>query len=190
MKRLISILTIVCMILAVGCFSATAVLETGENSTTAEAPIQESAYNAYMQVSEDFITTHDGSNSVTVYPDYYGGSYINDDGKLVIFVPEDTITVATSSLSELEDESYVIEPVSYSYNTLKDVMNQLNDYFLHEDDEVSNNINRFGIYDDQNRIVVSLFDASPEKIVEFKETVCDSPVIIFEENQNVINNEA
>ena len=133
--------------------------------------------------------TYDGSNSVTVYPDYYGGSYTSDDGKLVICIPEDATPAETAALSKLDDDSYVIETVDYSYNTLKEVMGQLNDYFLNEDNDISNNINRFGIYDNQNRIVVSLFDASPEKIAEFKETVCDSSAIIFEEKENIINTE-
>lgn len=176
--------------LCLGITVSAAASGSGGGTTTSEAPVQETAYNAYMQLSEDFVTAYDGRNSVAAYPDYYGGSYINDDGKLVICVPEDAVTTATATLSELDAESYVIEPVTYSYNTLKDVMGQLNDYFLNEDNEVANNINRFGIYDDQNRIVVSLFDASPEKIAEFKEAVCDSPVIVFEENQNVLNTEA
>lgn len=161
----------------------------GKGNTTSEAPVQETAYNAYMQLTEDFLMTYDGSNSVTVYPDYYGGSYTSDDGKLVICIPEDATPAETAALSKLDDDSYVIETVDYSYNTLKEVMGQLNDYFLNEDNDISNNINRFGIYDNQNRIVVSLFDASPEKIAEFKETVCDSSAIIFEEKENIINTE-
>lgn len=185
-KKIFSIALSACLCLGITVSAASG----SGGDTTSEASVQEVAYNAYMQLSDGFGTAHDSRNLVEAYPDYYGGSYINDNGKLVICVPEDAVDTATATLSELDDEGYVIEPVTYSYNTLKDVMGQLNDYFLNENTEVSNNINRFGIYDNQNRIVVSLFNASPEKIEEFKEAVCDSPVIVFEEKQNVLNTEA
>lgn len=185
--------SVVALLLVFGCTNNVVFAVEAEDRTIPESLIGVDVEAADLiervEVTEDFLMTYDGSNSVTVYPDYYGGSYTSDDGKLVICIPEDATPAETAALSKLDDDSYVIETVDYSYNTLKEVMGQLNDYFLNEDNDISNNINRFGIYDNQNRIVVSLFDASPEKIAEFKETVCDSSAIIFEEKENIINTE-
>ena len=162
------------------------------NQSSSDAPIQESAYNAYVDLLNFFSSSPanitNSTSTTQQYPDYYGGSYINNDNKLVICVP--TNTTLPVQLSESLSDDYVIEPVTYSYNELKALMAELNEYILTQTDDVALNINHFALYDDQNRIVVSLFDASPEKIEAFKNTVSDSPALIFEEDSSVIGDTA
>lgn len=158
--------------------------------TSTDVPMQESAYNAYMGLLDFFSTTpaENTGSDTPQYPDYYGGSYINENDQLVICV-SDNSTLPTQLFNSLPD-NYIIEYVTYSYNELKALMAELNEYVLTQNTDVASNINHFALYDDQNRIVVSLFDASPEKIEEFKNTVSDSTALIFEEDSSVINNTA
>ena len=156
--------------------------------TSPDAPIQESAYNTYVELLNFFsaspANTFTSTSTAQQYPDYYGGSYINADNKLVICVsPNTTLPI---EFSESFSENYVVEPVTYSYNELKALMAELNEYILTQNTDVALNINHFALYDDQNRIVVSLFDASPEKIEEFQNTVSNSPALIFEEDSSII----
>lgn len=54
---------------------------------------------------------------------------------------------------------------------------------------IASNFNEFGLYDSENRIIVKLDDLSDESIKEFKENVCDSAVIKFEQGCGPIETE-
>lgn len=41
-------------------------------------------------------------------------------------------------------------------------------------------ITTFGIYDDENRIIVTILDVNDQKIKQFKEKVSDSNAIVFD----------
>lgn len=152
------------------------VVSVGAAETFADAGVQENAAAAYDELLASFSTTYSNFGE-KVYPDYYGGSYVNDDGQLVIYVTDDMQRPA--ALSDNADVIYV--PCTYSYNELLSVMDTLNDYkFSHPNDIVANNFNEFGLYDSENRVIVKLDDLSDESIKEFKENVCDSDVIEFE----------
>lgn len=152
------------------------VVSVGAAETFADAGVQENAAAAYDELMASFSTTYSNFGE-KVYPDYYGGSYINDDGKLVVYVTDGMRRPA--ALSDNADVIYV--PCTYSYNELLSVMDTLNDYkFSHPNDTVANNFNEFGLYDSENRVIVKLDDLSDESVKEFKENVCDSDVIEFE----------
>ena len=41
-------------------------------------------------------------------------------------------------------------------------------------------ITTFGIYDDENRIIVTILDVNDQKIKQFKEKISDSNAIVFD----------
>lgn len=41
-------------------------------------------------------------------------------------------------------------------------------------------ITTFGIYDDENRIIVTILDVNDQKIKQFKEKISDSDAIVFD----------
>lgn len=150
-----------------------------------DAGVQEVASVAYDELMASFVTAYTNSDEM-IYPDYYGGSYINDVGQLVVLVTEDS-----QEASVLSDNANIIyESCTYSYNELLSVMNELNSYkFRRSNNAIASNFNEFGIYDSENRIIVKLDNLSDESIQEFKENVCDSDAIIFEQGYGPVNAE-
>ncbi len=105
-------------------------------------------------------------------------SRINDAGQLIVYVTDNVQRPAVLS----DNANVVYEPCTYSYNELLSVMDTLNNYkFSRSNDAIASNFNEFGLYDSENRIIVKLDDLSDESIKKFKENVCDSAVIKFEQ---------
>ena len=113
-------------------------LENSESYT--DVSVQESANQLYESLMSAFNSAN-GKNSSTPsqlsYPDAYGGAYINDSGKLVIYVVESKIEDSSDIDSTIEDISnfspadnvldsttadYVLEPCEYSYTDLNNIM--------------------------------------------------------------------
>ena len=53
---------------------------------TVDVAIQENASNAYDELMSSFPASR--ATGEKIYPDYYGGSYINNEGKLVVYIKE------------------------------------------------------------------------------------------------------
>ena len=113
-------------------------LENSESYT--DVSVQESANQLYESLMSAFNSAN-GKNSSTPsqlsYPDAYGGAYINDSGKLVIYVVESKIEDSSDIDSTIEDISnfspadnvldsttadYVLEPCEYSYTDLNNII--------------------------------------------------------------------
>lgn len=150
-----------------------------------DVSVQENAAVTYERLISSFPSTRSNSGE-KLYPDYYGGSYINDNGQLVVYVTDET--ARPEVLSDNTDVIY--KPCTYSYNELVSVMDDLNDYkFSNSDDSIANNFNEFGLYDSENCVIVKLDELSEERIQEFKEKVSDSDAIEFEQGNGPINTE-
>ncbi|MDR2043819.1 MAG: S1 family peptidase [Clostridium sp.] len=139
-----------------------------------DAPVQESAASSYDELMGSFSVEDSGEKE---YPDYYGGSYINDKGQFVVYVTDDTARPAVLS----DQEDIVYESCAYSYNELLAVMEVLNSYKFSCSNTIASNFNEFGLYDSINRVVVKLDELTEKRIQEFKENVSDSGAIIFEQ---------
>lgn len=118
----------------------------------------------------------------TIYPDYYGGCYINENNDLVVYIVGDSIQ-STSAIQTLSGDNRTITKVGrYSFNTLKEIMKTLEESAANEP-----NMAGASLMDMENNIVVKLFDCSEDKINEFKTKVIDSPAIIFEKQDKPIS---
>ena len=182
-------------------------LENSESYT--DVSVQESANQLYESLMSAFNSAN-GKNSSTPsqlsYPDAYGGAYINDSGKLVIYVVESKIEDSSDIDSTIEDISnfspadnvldsttadYVLEPCEYSYTDLNNIMDLLNNYKINnQGSEIANNFKKFGLYDSENRVIVYLEEFNEEKIKEFKENVCDSDAIVFAQGFGAIETQS
>lgn len=121
---------------------------------------------------------------VTIYPDYFGGMYIDKDDRLVIQIIQNEISVSnieeylklTSGYSNAN-----LEYVKYSYKELNEIHNAILDYFLSD----NKSVNIVGVYIDvlSNHVVVELKEKSEDTIKLFKEKISDSPMIWFEQGQ-------
>lgn len=149
---------------------------------------QTEACLSYEKLMDSFEETED---SEIQYPDYYAGSYINDNGNLVVYkVQSDSLEAGTNeeygtaqideTLEEnIGNDDFILKDARYSYNELTETMNILNDYKLAENNQVANNFNVYWLSDKSNCIFVELNDCSTDAINDFKNEVCDSETIIF-----------
>ena len=129
--------------------------------------------------------TYDETGDV-IYPGYYGGSFINEDGILTIYVKDSTLS-ESDALDIFEQlfgtSNIIIEKSNFSHNELTEMMNTLNDFTRNNPDkEVTMNFKTYWLDDRNSRIVVELTVFNDDQIELFRNTVVDSPMITFVEN--------
>jgi len=156
-----------------------------------------------VYLSEEFFANHDAAlllhhdifNSLPqrrdgsfVFPDYYGGHFIGDDGNLVVNI------VSTRDRSVCIYDSYVlgdvianpsvnIQYVEFTYAELNDMMVFLLEHWLSDPYSrvsIAAPFNKLCVIN--NHIVVGIIDDyySEEMKATFRRYVVDSPMIIFE----------
>lgn len=128
-----------------------------------------------------------------VYPDYYAGSYTDEDGNFVVYKTKEETTSAKMEkityenvMDEIEEvldnDNFILKEAEFSYNELNDIMDKLNAYKLSKDNNIANNFNLYWLSDEDNCIYVELDDLNNETVEKFKEEVCDSNAIKFKES--------
>lgn len=131
----------------------------------------------HYQELQDMLSVSAYSNDS--FTENYGGAYIDDNGNLVVYL-KDTDSNSINRLREIDTE-VIVKPCQYSFNELTGIMNQLNDYKLNGTDEFANEFNYYKLSDSENKIIVELEELTDENIAKFKDKVCDSESITFEQ---------
>lgn len=123
------------------------------------------------------------------YPDYYGGSYYDEDGQLAVLIVTGFDVKKKSIDSLLDVSDYYIVDCKYSYNDILCVHKYLSDFFMdRQNDFIINKItiNSLGISLKKNTVFVSLKDSTKENVALFRKQVSNSPIISFEKwNGNI-----
>ncbi|MCL2386916.1 MAG: hypothetical protein FWC89_05110 [Defluviitaleaceae bacterium] len=127
----------------------------------------------------------------TIYPDDFGGLYLDSDGNLVILV------VGSSSSFEnfaYLDANVIIREVEFSHAEIRAMSSSIAEFFWYnwgrEDSHpVADNITSVGFTSSENRVFVWLRDASEEQINLFKSTVIDSPMVSIEASPSGYSND-
>ena len=126
----------------------------------------------------------DTKTAKTVYPNYYGGSYIDSNNNLVIYLNNATVQKleAINSIKQIiKDDGFVIVAGNHSYNELNGVMAVLNEFVENNSNsEIAGSISTFYVSDRDNSVVVELDSIDIKQIEHFKKEVIDSPIIVFE----------
>lgn len=164
-----------------------------DTHTERDANPQWQAIQSYNRINEAFGASADKDNSAAIasYPDYYGGAFINDQHKLVVYVTGDPAASAQKITSIAGSNDVIIKPGKYSYKALTAIMEDLNKIKLSNARRPSTaNFSTWALMDAENRIVVELEDFSDQKIEEFKRTVMNSPAIEFRKSAGRITLEA
>lgn len=122
-----------------------------------------------------------------LYPEYYGGSFINNNGIFVIAVTDNSEYVKEVLKEALETDNFEVETVRYSYKEMLRVMDKI-DNFLVNTSIPSDHIvlaNFAGAYPDvmENRVKVLLTDVNQNIIDAFKRDVTNSQLVIFEKGE-------
>ena len=149
---------------------------------------QSRASKAYEKLIQSFGSV--GILKASDYPENYGGSHINNVGKLVIYITGDITSNRQDFVQRTGTDEIILEPSKYSYKMLNEIMDTLNTYKLEKaDSPISANFNSYALLDAQNSIVVYLDEYNQEQIEAFKKQVLDSPAIEFEKTIGIGQNE-
>lgn len=145
--------------------------------------VQEEASMLYDELVASFPMTIDsetGEEDVS-YPENYGGTYLTDDGKLVIYQVD--MKNKASYLSN-ENDNVVYKECKYSYNELIEIKNKIENYIEdNPNDRLSKSITKYGIYDDKNQVIVTMDNLSEDLIATFKNKIDSRDAISFAQEE-------
>lgn len=130
---------------------------------------------------------YDTNNIELSYPEYYGGSYLNDDGKLVILLKNNDISIQRTLKSVSNNNNLIFESANYSYAELTQY---ILDILKYQESKLStqNSVKTYDIAEDiidctlddkNNKIIVGIRNLNDNKIKLFKKNVIDSDAIEF-----------
>ena len=121
-----------------------------------------------------------------IYPNYYGGSYIDDKGGLVILSTDNVDSVVEDLKLRAKSSNFKVEECEYSLNELQSLNKKLGDFF--ENIKIANDLKWVSVGIDiiNNKVSVDLEDCSEQIIAKFKSMVSDSPMIKFNEVSPII----
>ena len=146
-----------------------------------DAPVQENANELYENLMSAFNQQSTRSSESLVYPDYYGGAFINDDGILVVYTKDNISSKLQSDITRaVGTNHYIVKSCNYSYNQLNHVMDIIDDKVFNENSIVKfPNVLYAAIDDENNCIVVGLKETSAAAIEDFKSMISNSECIKF-----------
>lgn len=132
---------------------------------------------AYQALLQSFGST---DTELASYPAYYGGAYINDEGKLVIKVRGNAMETGDMEdiTAVLHQKDVEYEAAEYSYEELRAVYWTVTEYML-EGNELK--IGGVSVQEQENCVSVTLPELTEEVIARFRQEVCASPAIRFKE---------
>lgn len=175
----VSILYLVC------CASASCPLEDlgclNENNTNLQQTSlngEAEALAAWNRLKDILGYSLTASDSIA-YPDYYGGSYI-EDGKLIVYIVKGNNEKTPQLLSS--DPFIVVKECEYSYNELIKATNDVSEFMASEkntENPIRKKLSLCSLSETVNRVEVYVNDLSPSFISEFKKQVSNSPTIKF-----------
>lgn len=144
----------------------------------ADAQIGANTVNA--QILSCFSSTR--STDKTIYPEYYGGSYIMPDGELIIFIKGD-INIGHENISRIANNAKITyKPCAYSYQELSDIVDAIGQY-MNNSLIVSKNVQGAALIDGENKVEVYLKEYSEQAIEDFKCNVINHPAISFVQSE-------
>lgn len=181
MKRLLmQMLGMITIFVIPACTNDLPELTQGALETKSEKIKQAFSEELVINLENSFKTGVLKSNT-SLYPDYYGGNYI-ENGNLVILVTGDTLENKEKMSARTQSSDFIIKQCQFSFNELLSVHEAISNFFQNRDnDPVIEEITMtaFGIKPSDNSIFVDLKDCAPEKIALFKSRVIDSPIVSF-----------
>ncbi len=188
MKNIIRFLLVIILVFSLSVQSF-AVSESADIAVSAPADYSEKesrAFNTYMALLTEWSEEKDNISELTAaFPDYYGGSYINENHDFVIQIVG-SIDDAISDLKRFIDtDSVIFEEVKYSYNTLLEEKNRISGEMMTSKTKTSELITAVGIAGKENSIILyadgnkmNSYNSSKsnvlDEITDFENVIIDS----------------
>src|SRR5690606_8734344 len=150
---------------------------------------QEQALSQYRQLLDSFddapLKASSGKGKRTrtdkVYPESYGGAYIDDNGKLVICITDSSANVHTYRYYA-DNGTASLKGVQYSVNTLKGVMDRMNAHVKeHPEGLIAQNMDFFAIDERTNRIVFDVKQLDKGYEQQFRNLIADASCVGFKD---------
>lgn len=134
-------------------------------------------------LNNSFASSTRSTDKKLIYPDYFGGMYVNDEREITILIKSNEKSVFSDLTQRMGTNSYIVKHCDFSYNELQGLFDEITELWLnpsndHLFDDVS--LVSFGINDITNRVQFDLLDCSEANIQKFKRTIKDSPMLSFE----------
>jgi hypothetical protein len=138
-------------------------------------------YKHAIETIEELYDYFPTSEFGAVYPDYFGGRYINDEGELVLLKAPLNGSMITPTFKYFDDT--IVKEVEFSFNELSAKMDLLDEYSSKS--ENIENVSGWALDSALNRIIIYLIDYSDEAINSFRNEIMDSPKFMFEEGEEI-----
>lgn len=181
MKRILFFALVLASMFAISsCSSEDMIPE--ENTEQASAPFDKKAEarEAGKRLLESFGMTRSHLLSDSEYPDFYGGGYINNDGKLVVYIKEDIFNGSNTITRAIEDDAIIYVKGNYSYKELKNILSSITSFIeSNQESPIANNIKCYYLNDFENNVVVELENCTEADIEAFKAEVVHFSGIMF-----------
>ena len=127
-----------------------------------------------------------GKITKRVFPDYYGGEYVDDDNNLVVLIKGDINEGREKIRQVVKDERIIrYKECKYSYQEMTDVIDIITDKFDKMPENVKDNLSIYCIYDKENKIVVGLKKCDHKAIEDFCKNVINHPSIEFSQHDRL-----
>ncbi|MDD6988470.1 hypothetical protein [Ruminococcus sp.] len=131
---------------------------------------------------------YDRINIELSYPDYYGGSYLDENGELIILLKNGNENIRNNLKTVSLNEELQFEQADFSYAELTEIINfimsyQENNYDNNSKGEynIAKDIVDCTLDDKNNKIIVGIRNLTSDKIDVFKNQILDSSAIEFVE---------
>lgn len=144
------------------------------------------ANNHYSKLMSSYKS--DGLPKANDYPDYYGGAYLDDNGKLVIKINQDyngpdKLTDTKNKIKnsiKSSDDDITYEQCKYSYKYLTQIVDKLSSIMANSKGSgILTNIKSYQLLDKENRIVVGLADVNNQPTKNYIYSFCDPGCLSF-----------
>ena len=159
-----------------------------EDTLEADASIQLAANERYLRLQQAL--GGEGAPAAENYPACYGGSSVGRDGRLTVRIVGDTAEGRARIAALVGDSDFDVLPCRFSYRELAAAMDSLDRFMLvaPKDDSVRRNVVSLAMMPcGENHIAVGLLDDSEEKIEAFRRRAMDSPMLVFERAEPVVD---
>lgn len=184
MKKLFYLLIVAVLGTMAACTSDDLLTDNQSDIKNKDVRLDEKTISKYTNNlnSSFFSLTRSGENEI-VYPDYYGGVYVDYNRDIIVLITKDGSPVRSDLTRRMSSDMYVVKECDYSYNELQSLFDEITKLWL---DKNNNNIfkdvtlNTFGINDITNRVQIDLLDCLDANIQKFRQTIKDSPMLSFE----------
>src|SRR5690606_31666106 len=125
-----------------------------------------------------------------VYPESYGGAYIDDNGKLVICITDSSANVHTYRYYA-DNGTASLKGVQYSVNTLKGVMDRMNAHVKeHPEGLIAQNMDFFAIDERNNRIIMDVKQLNKSYEEQFRSVITDASCVVLQDEGGALENTA